>query len=683
MAQNINYIQNSFGGGEWDPQMSSKIDLAKYKTACKTMRNFFAHVNGAASNRQGTIYIASTKFSTTSQSAVKNVKLIPFQFSTNQSYMLEFGDYYIRFYKNGSQILSGGNPYEVATSYPQSAVMSIGYTQSADTLFLAHPSYTPMILQRVSDTNWTFSAYQFTGGPFQFDNTNTAYSLSASSTTGSVTLTATGFTPFVAGHVGSLWQLFHYVPNQSLITTLSGATSTASISCGGTYRLITNGTWTGTIQVEKSLDGGVTWLALNNFSSVANFNVNTYGTEDMSNNAPPFLVRVTCIAYTSGTINITLTADPFIQPGIIKINTVSSSTVALGTVQQPIGLANTKTTDWAEGSWSTYRGFPSTVEFTADDRLMWANSPTFPQSSWASKTSNYYNFNVSNPLVDSDSLNLTLPSRQLNAISSLVSLRAMLALTSSGEWSIESTQGVGNPLTPTSTNQRVHGFEGAQAVRPILIGNRAIFVQFLGKIIRDIGYELVYDSFVGANLSIFSNHLFQFNTITDMAYQKNPDSMVWMVRNDGNLISLTYLREQQMVSFARHDTNGSFMCVASLANSLRNFDEVWFVVNRNNGQFIEYLSQRSITSTCNDGETHVDIANQVFMDCTVQSGATRIAITSITIGTNITVTTNIAHGYSNNSNVKIFNLTINTQLNNTSWIIGNVTTYTFDLIVQI
>src|SRR5690242_19656581 len=93
---NIVYEIGSFAGGEWDPQLQAKVDLAKYKTASKVMRNFFSHVNGACSNRQGTIYVASSKFSTTVQSDVKNCKLIPFQFSTSQSYMLEFGDFYVR-----------------------------------------------------------------------------------------------------------------------------------------------------------------------------------------------------------------------------------------------------------------------------------------------------------------------------------------------------------------------------------------------------------------------------------------------------------------------------------------------------------------------------------------------------------------------------------------------------------
>jgi hypothetical protein len=601
MAQTIPYAVNSFAGGEWDPQLQSSVDLAKYKTACKVMRNFFSHVNGKASNRPGTLMVGATALSTTNQAAVQNVRLIPFIFNTAQSYVCEFGNGYIRFIKNGALINSSpGVPYSITSPYTSAMVMQLGYTQSADTIFLAHPSVAPQMLQRISDTNWTLIPYPYIFGPWLLDNTNAGYTLTASGfgmTSGqglvsvgtSVTLAASGFTPFVSGHEGALWELYQYVPNQTVNNAAS--VPTAAISCGGTWRLITNDTWTGDVWVEKSLDGGNTWLQLNYYNAVSNFNVNTFGTEDMSNNAPPFLVRVNGTIST-GTIEITLTCDPYIQVGMLQITQVQSSTKVFGVVKQPIGINASPTTDWAEGAWSTYRGWPSTVEFSPDDRLCWANTPYQPITSFITQTGNYFNFNVNNPLVDSDSLNINLPSRQLNAINSLIPLRAILALTSGGEWSIESTQGVTAPLTPSTVYQRVHGYEGSTIVRPLTIGIRALFVQALGKVVRDVGYELIFDSFVGANISLFSNHLFFYDNIVDMCYCQNPDSLVWLVMKSGKLVSLTYLREQQVVTFSPHDTFGEFMSCCAITDSVNNYNVPYFVVNRANGQFIEYMPKR-------------------------------------------------------------------------------------------
>lgn len=610
MAQTIAYPNNSFSGGEWDPQILSSTDLAKYKTACKVMRNFFAHVNGNASNRPGLQYVGATADSTTNQSAVKNTRVIPFIFNTSQSYICVFGNNSIRFIKNGAYILSGNSPYSITSPYSSTQVMQLGYTQSADTIFLAHPNTAPQMLQRISDTNWTLTPYPYVYGPWLLDNTNLGYTLTATgfnytsaqsiiSVGTSVTLSATGVgnTPFVNTHVGALWELFQYVPNQ----TINNATTlpTTSISCGGTWRLITNGTWTGDIWVEKSLDGGKTWLQLNYYNALSNFNVNTFGTEDMSDNAPPFLVRANGTVST-GTIEITLTCDPYIQPGMIQITSFQSSAQVYGVVTQPIGLNGTGTTDWAEGAWSTYRGWPSTVEFSPDDRLCWANTSYQPITSFITKTGNYFNFNVSNPLVDSDSLNINLPSRQLNAINSLIPLRAILALTSGGEWSIESTQGVTAPLTPSTVYQRVHGYEGSTQVRPLTIGIRALFVQALGKVVRDVGYELIYDSFVGANISLFSNHLFFFDNIVEMCYCQNPDSLVHLVMASGKMVTLTYLREQQVVTFAPQDTFGKFMSCCSIADTVNNYNAAYFVVNRANGQFIEFMPKRMLTSNIED-----------------------------------------------------------------------------------
>lgn len=814
MAQTIPYEQDCFAGGEFDPQVISRNDLAKYKTACKVLRNFFVSVNGIAHNRTGLQYVTPTYYSTFNQAAVLNVRLIPFQFSTSQTYVLEFGHYYMRVLKNGALVMNGSSAFIIPTVYPSTAVMGIGYTQSADTLFLAHPNYAPQILQRITDINWNIQPYDFQFGPYLLENTVSSYTITPSafnlplndnslvSVGTTVTLTASSYstpdaftklllhldnnandsssgakavtnnnvtfintiaqasysgyfnginaylttadsndwffgagdftvelwvyptsitgqsdlvsqwadgnnywrlelndsanrtrftvssggvtvadyacqlvslnawtrisvvrngtniyiffngvaqtlttlnaigstsmpdiaaalvfgsrdgtllfysglmddiqvskgiarntenytpasyTTFQSGHVGAFWKLDQFVPAQALESySMTSSAPTTSIICGGTWRLITNGTWTGNIWVEKSTDAGLTWYKLAEFTGANNFNINTFGTEDMSNNAPPFLVRANSNGF-SGTATITLTSDPFIQSGMVSITGIQSALVAYATVVQPIGINNRATANWSEGAWSIYRGWPTVVEFTPDDRLMWANSPYRPQTSWITKTSNYYNFNVDNPLVDSDAININLPSRQINGINGLLPLRAMLALTTSGEWSIESISGVSAPLTPSTVFQRVHGYEGSQGVRPVLIGIRGIFVQNLGKIIRDVGYELVYDSFVGADISVFSKHLFYFDTITDMCYCPNPDSLVWIVMASGALRSLTYLREQQVVTFARHDTQGKFMCTCSIADTINNYNVPYFVVNRANGQYIEFMPKR-------------------------------------------------------------------------------------------
>lgn len=702
----IHTLKSSFSGGEATPSLYSRVDLEKYRTMAKTLKNFFVHPHGGASNRTGFYYVATAKYDD------KEITTIPFEYSILQNYVLEFGDYYVRFYSNGGQVavtpadldnfnpttsyttagdfvnvgnyiplncggtkrlfvsapyeedtsgktveveIAGGDTlavnyvagaitislanatpaknkasliqaalrsadasiddwyvtenaayaaarptagvtlvataltdcdktyfcilaaagsadntaffppiettywvnqiiYEIATPYSEAEIAYLNYTQSADVLYLSHPRFQTRTLSRYGATDFRLELYDNEEGPFTLQNTDAAKTLEASAVTGvGITLTAVGFTfEEVAGatHVGSLWQLIHNIEGQAVNRAVAG--QSAGIKCGGTWRLISHGTWTGAFAIEKSTDGGSTWTNLRTFTGAADFNVNTFGTEDMSDNALPFLVRINI---TGGTPNVDLTTDPFVQKGVAKITAVvAGGATAIATVTREIGIAATATIDWAEGSWSDYRGWPTVVEFHPQDRLIFANTKTEPQTSWITKTGNYVNFSRSSPLVDSDGITVNLPARQVNGINGLVPLTELIALTASSEWGIVALDTV---LTPTSVSQKVYGYEGSHGVRPVVIGNRAIYVQSMGQVIRDLGYELQSYSFTGGDLSVLSDHLFDGFTVRDMTYQQNPSRLVWVVRSDGALLSMTYMREQEVVAWTWHDTNQS------------------------------------------------------------------------------------------------------------------------------
>jgi len=497
--------------------------------------------------------------------------------------------------------------YEIATPYTSDDLADIQYTQSADVLYLTHPDYAPRQLERHSELDWVLNLYDYQNGPFQLANADSTDTVAISAVTGTgLTLTAAGFT-FNSLQIGSLWKLTHYIEGQAVSAALDAAAEVStSIKCGGTWRFITHGTWTGTIQIEKSTTNAFAGeeTMLREFSSADDFNANTYGTEDMSDNAEPFYIRIIMTARTSGICNINLSSDPFYQDGIVKITAVAVGGVtATATVIRTCG-AITATADWAEGSWSPYRGYPAVVEFHPEDRLMFANTYTEPQTYWMTKTGDYTNFATSDPLADDDAISSPLPSRKINGINGLVALNEMIALTLSNEVSVKSSSG---PISPTTAYNKVHGWEGSYGVKPIVIGSRAIYVQSTGSIIRDLGYAWASDSFDGADLTIFSNHLFSGHTIVDMAYQQNPDRLVWAIRDDGKLLSMTYMREQEVVAWSWHDTNDGtdlFESVCCIKNG--NYDEVWFSVNRGGTRYIERMKQRMTSTVLHD---------QFFVDC--------------------------------------------------------------------
>ena len=150
---------NSFVSGEFSAKLDGRQDFAKYQTSCKTLENFVVAPQGAAVRRVGTQFIEEVKTS------ANKTRLIPFEFSTTQTYILEFGNQYIRFYKDKGQILSGGSAYEISTPYLTAELFDIKFAQSADVMYLCHPNHDVRKLSRTGHTNWTLSTVSFSGSP--------------------------------------------------------------------------------------------------------------------------------------------------------------------------------------------------------------------------------------------------------------------------------------------------------------------------------------------------------------------------------------------------------------------------------------------------------------------------------------------------------------------------------------
>lgn len=153
-------IMLTFTGGELSPYLDGRVDIQGYFNGAKTMENFIPLPWGGVMRRPGTYYVAETKTS------AKASRLISFQFSTTQSYILEFGDKYIRFYKDGGQIIDGASPYEIVSPYAEADLFDLQFAQSADIMYIVHPSYKPQKLTRTGHTAWTIGNYTPTADPF-------------------------------------------------------------------------------------------------------------------------------------------------------------------------------------------------------------------------------------------------------------------------------------------------------------------------------------------------------------------------------------------------------------------------------------------------------------------------------------------------------------------------------------
>lgn len=406
----------------------------------------------------------------------------------------------------------------------------------------------------------------------------------------------------------------------TLSVVVSSASVSSAIQCGQNWSAITLGSWTGKLRVEISTDGGNNWQLIQTFQSQGSNNFNTSG----STGVRQCLLRVSgdpTVAF-SGTATIDLTSSSFDWEGVVKITAYASATSVTATVQNlsntdSTGLANlTATWQWSEGSWSTYRGFPTCVSFF-QDRLCWGATSAEPATGWMSQIGNYTDFGVSSPLVQSDAISFVLPSRKLNAIQNLVVMpQFMVALTSDSEWGISSSGGI---LAFDTIQQSLQGHRGSSSIDPTILGIELIIMQQMGTVVRNMIFQLAVNGIDGSNLSVISQHLFTGRTITQTAYQQEPESIVWFVRSDGKLLSLTYLREQEVQAFTWHDTNGLFESVTVIPNSTLGINELWLVVNRNGTRFIERMVAR---------DQGIVPSSQYFVDCGLTYNSTPATVIS-------------------------------------------------------
>ena len=208
----------SFVSGELGAKLDGRTDFNKYNTGAKTLENFLIHPQGAATRRVGTQFIAEVK-----NSAAKT-RLIPFEFSTIQTYVLEFGNQYMRVYKDKGQVLrSGGSAFEISTPYLTAELFEIKFAQSADVMYICHPNHAARKLSRTGHTSWTLTEIDFTDGPYLSQNT-TSTTLTPSGTSGSVNITASA-SLFAATDVG---RLVSFSNGRAKITGFTSATVVAA-----------------------------------------------------------------------------------------------------------------------------------------------------------------------------------------------------------------------------------------------------------------------------------------------------------------------------------------------------------------------------------------------------------------------------------------------------------------------
>jgi hypothetical protein len=411
----------------------------------------------------------------------------------------------------------------------------------------------------------------------------------------SATLDA-GANIFDAGHVGALFGILGKTKAASYVV-LSPAKGTWTSSV-----FPDRGSWNITLEcispgnrdqaalyLERSLDEGSSWQRVYAWPpTAATTQMALSGTE-----VAPCLMRfVRDEDPTSGDeVKFTLSVAGEEAWAFFRVTAVGLANSATVTLLTDYDHPGTTFLTWAEGAWSDVRGWPACVSFF-EDRLVFANTKTQPQTLWMSRTSSYLDFSASIPVQDDDAVTATLVSRKVNAIRAILSMGDLLVLTSGAEYRV-GTDGNG-PITPTNISARPQGYRGAAAVDPEPVGNTLLYVQSKGAAIRELAFDNNAQGYDGNDVSVLSKHLLEGHSLLELAYQQEPWSVLWGVRDDGVLLGLTYMREHQVFAWHWHETQGAIEAVCTIPGAGE--DEVWFVARRTVGgstkRYIERLASR-------------------------------------------------------------------------------------------
>lgn len=657
----VSPMQTSFGGGEFSPLLNGQVDLDRYRQALEKCLNYIPSLQGGLVRRSGTKYVASTK------TAGSAARLVAFEFSTTQAYILEFGDQYIRFYRNNGQIQSGLSAYEISTPYAAADLFQLRFTQSADVLYITHPSYAPRTLSRTGHTAWTLAEIDFLDGPYLPNNT-TRYGITPSAATGTgITLTVDN-SVFVTGAANNGSGAIRITASSHGFSTgervhISGVTGTTEA----------NGYWNITVITANTFDLIGSTFA-NAYSAGGTVYTAMFDTNDVGR-----LIR-----FREGS-----------TWGYVKITAVTSGGVATADVKSTLTNTNKKT-NFRLGVWSGYVGYPAVVTFH-EDRLFFAGATSNPQRLDGSVTAEYANFAPSatdGTVSATNALSFTFNANDVNVVRWIISdEKGLLAGTAGGEWLVRPSSS-GEALTPTNITAKRSTKYGSANVQALQVGKSVLFVQKAGRKVRELTYFFDADGFRATDVTLLAEHVTQTG-INEMAVQNEPQPILWCVRDDGYLAACTYERDVDTfkVGWHRHllggsaDAAGSHAVVESAAvipsaDGTRN--EVWFIVQR-------YVDGAVVR--------HIEYMMPIFDDTTEQKDAffvdagltydAPITITGITRANPAVITAN-SHGLLNGDKVLLSDILgladpedeedePESRLNGISVLVKNKTANTFEI----
>lgn len=624
-------IQAIFSKGELTPRLHSRTDIDIYKKGLQSCTNLVPMVHGGVYRRSGTRYVRPS----IGDGNDRNVRLIPFVFSSVQSYVMELGENdgqqgKIRLYTNAGYVIdpaSPPNPYEIDIPYSHDEIWDVDFVQSADTIYFVHPDYDIYFIKRKSETDWETGNLVLKNGPFlplyggenvltiggtgqpsatysastissesgpasdAFDgDPNTFWATTAGNQAGWLNMDFAGTDEFGCNGVkltftsNSNWPNEQMAPNSFSIQGWSGSQwvtlFTVTGETGWTFGETREYTWPDNgqkytiIRYQVNSNNGSTWSAMGDivYSLVDVPTTISWETTDGINGGTG-LVDPDDV----GRLVRYLGGD-----GIWRIATIENITSPTSFTGTATGFwnssPNTPATAWQLGAISKQAGYPSSITIY-QQRLVFGGTRSAPTSVFFSKIGIYNDFGISEPVQDDDAITLDLSGEQQDSI---VWVREMgdkvYCGTRDNVMSIGGTQSL--TLSPTSFLIRTETARGSQPVRPQRVGRSILYVGEHLNELHSLAYSEQAGAFDSSAITIYNQHLFKAG-VKQMAWSEGPEYILTALMNDGSLVSMVYERDQEVVGGVQVVVGGDDVEVESVAAISENGrDAVYALVKR-------------------------------------------------------------------------------------------------------
>ena len=536
----IMQFQTNFSVGELDPLIRARTDLEQYRNALEEATNVIIQPQGGFKRRDG------TKFIYDFGSSFTDFKVIPFEFSVDDSYMLVFVTQRIYVFKSGvlqTNINGSGNDYIAATDITTAMLDNINYTQAVDTLILCHEDLQTKRLVRNSDTSWTLENLPLTNLPqyaYAFDTHMPNFTITPSASTGNITITASGMvTDTGTAQAGG----------SDTITLKAGTSYSSNDQPNGMFITLTSGTGSGQTRHVEDYVASTKVLTVYPAWDTAPDNTTGYKVEAF---APAAVGEYAQVTSTFGRARYVEFVSATAMKAVTEVDFFDTDAVTAGFWESEHGY---------EDVWSNTRGWPRSAAFH-EGRLYFGGSKSRPNTIWGSGVINYFDFAAGTGL-DDESVEATINTNQLNTIVNLFSGNDFRIFTTGGEFVI--LQGTNEPITPSTFFVRPQTRLGAKSGIPIEeLNGASIFIQRQGKSINVFQFGDTTASYQVQNISALSSHLLK--DPVDMAARRaastdESDRLFVVNGTDGSMAVYSILVGQNVIAPSRFVTDGEYIAV--------------------------------------------------------------------------------------------------------------------------